>query len=83
MPKMRTFRFKEEKTQIAINLGYDSIQEALIAEYRKFKSVRKVGALFGMTGNGVRVAIKDLGEKTNGPGGYRPGDIRRGRPKRR
>jgi hypothetical protein len=39
--------------------------------------------LFGMTGNGVRVAIKDLGEKTNGPGGYRPGDIRRGRPKRR
>jgi hypothetical protein len=35
-----------------------------------------------MTSNGVRFAIKALGEKTNGPGGVRPGDIRRGRPKR-
>ena len=81
MPKMRAFRFKEERTQIAISLGYDSIQEALIAEYRKLKSARKVGVLFGMTSNGVRFAIKALGEKTNGPGGYRKGDIRLGRPK--
>jgi hypothetical protein len=82
VPKVRTFRFKEERTQIAISLGYDSIQEALIAEYHKLKSARKVGALFGMTGNGVRFAIKAFGEKTNGPGGYRVGDIRRGRPRK-
>lgn len=83
MSKMRAFRFKEERTKIAISLGYDSIQQALIQEYRKLRSAKKVGLLFGMTSNGVRFAIKALGEKTNGPGGFRPGDIRRGRPKRR
>lgn len=79
---MRNFRYAAEKLKAAKALGYSSISEALIGEYRILKSARKVGVLLGLTSNGVRFALKDIGEPINGPGGYREGDIRKGRPKK-
>jgi hypothetical protein len=79
----KRFRFNQQKLKSAKKLGYECISEAIIKEYRKLKSARKVGEMIGMTSNGVRFALKAFGENVAGPGGYRKGDIRLGRPKSR
>jgi hypothetical protein len=79
----KRFRFNQQKLTAAKKLGYGCISEAIVKEYRKLKSASKVGKMMGMTSNGVRFALKDFGEDVAGPGGYRKGDIRLGRPKSR
>ena len=67
--KMRKYYYAAEKLAIAKKLGYETISEAIVGEYRKLKSARKVGRLFGMESNSIRFALIDLGEKRNGRGG--------------
>jgi hypothetical protein len=79
----KRFRFSEAKLKAAKKLGYKSISEAIVKQYRMLKSARKVGMLMGMTSNGIRFALKDFGETIAPRGGYRKGDLRNGRPKSR
>jgi EAL domain-containing protein (putative c-di-GMP-specific phosphodiesterase class I) len=79
----KRFRHFNSKIEAAHRLGYSTISEALVTEYRKLRSARKIGDLLGLTSNGVRFALHDFGVKVAGPGGYRAGDVRRGRPKAR
>ena len=76
---MERYHYYNDKLKIANDLGHKTISEALVFEYRKTKSARKVGVLFGMTSNGVRFALHRIGEPVQGHGGYRKGDIRHGR----
>lgn len=82
LDKARNFRQKEYKLEVAKQLGYNYISEALVKEYRKLKSARKVGKLMGFTSAGVRFALAALGETLLPVGGFRVGDIRRGKPRR-
>jgi hypothetical protein len=81
LDKVRKFRQVDDKLKAANKLGYSYISEALIKEYRNLKSARKVGELLGFTSAGVRFALVALGETLFPVGGFRVGDIRRGRPR--
>ena len=81
LDKIRNFRQADVKLKTAKKLGYDYISEALIKEYRNLKSAKKVGELLGFTSAGVRFALTALGEPLCPVGGFRVGDVRRGRPR--
>jgi hypothetical protein len=59
------------KLAAAKKLGYESFKECVILLYSKYKSLRKVGELIGMSGQGVSQNLTKMGVKINKHGGPR------------
>jgi hypothetical protein len=75
---MERFHYHDDKLKIAESMGYTTVSEALKTEYRKIRSARRVGYLFGMSSNGVRFALHRLGEPLIGRGGHHPAYVKQG-----
>jgi hypothetical protein len=72
------FKYREDRKKQANELGYKYISECLIKEYRKIKSLDKVGEKLKLSQAAILYALKKFGEPRQPIGGYRPGDIRWG-----
>ena len=81
LDKAYHFTYRQEKIELAKKLGYTYISEGIVEVYRKTKSQRKTGKIFGYFDKySIRRVLNFIGEPTNPPGGFRPGDKRHGKP---
>jgi len=67
--KKSEFRFKSEKYEIAIELGYKSIHDCIIDNYNKTNSAKKVGEILGCTKSTIIRYLQNNNIKTNPRGG--------------
>jgi hypothetical protein len=59
------FNYREDKMEISNCLGYDYISEAIIKEYFKLKSEKRVAGIFNLTEPAIRYQLKKWNIKRN------------------
>ncbi len=67
-----TYSDGAEQLKIAEGLGYKTVAQAMIHEYKKYQSCKKMEPIFGITEDGINKRLRALGVKMRKRGWSKP-----------
>ena len=65
-----TYKYRDDRLEIAKSFGYQYISEATVKMYKKLKSIYHTGRVLKVTDSSIRSELKMMGIKRNGHGGW-------------